>query len=123
MQLPRVAERAGDEEAADRIAGACDEAVTASLEARDSSLATLRGHVQGLLGLRKEALVRAQPEPLDGGDEAAVRAEPPARPRPPRRQGPARLRLHPLPQGWQGAEGSLITAAPARGVTSVGSAR
>src|SRR5438034_10384728 len=68
-----------------------------------------RGDVQGLRGLRKEALVRAQPEPLDGGDEAAVRAEPPARPRPPRRQSAARLRLHPLPQGRQGAEGSVAS--------------
>src|SRR5204863_6105722 len=41
------------------------------------------------------------------GDEAAVRAEPAARPPPPRRQAHARLRLHPLPQGRQGAEGAV----------------
>ena len=41
---------------------------------------TSRPHVQDLLRLREEALVRQPPEPLDGGDEAALRPQPPARP-------------------------------------------
>ena len=38
-------------------------------------------HVEDLRSLREEAGVRAQPEPLDGGDEASLRPEPPARSR------------------------------------------
>src|SRR5262249_15200044 len=67
--------------------------------------------VQGLRRLREEAGLRPQPEPLDGGDEAPLRPEPPACPCDPPRQADARVRLHPLPQGRQGPEGRLATAA------------
>ena len=50
--------------------------------ARQSSTLHSAADVQGLRSLREEALVRPQPEPLDGGHEAALRPEPPARPRP-----------------------------------------
>src|SRR5436190_11920787 len=79
---------------------------TPSADASEA-LATLLGRVLCLRSLREEAVVRPQPEPLDGGDEAPVQPEPPARPRAARRQGEARVRLHPLPQGRQGAEGRL----------------
>ena len=52
---------------------------------------TAAAHGQDLRHLREEAVLREQPEPLDGGDEATLRPEPPARPRPPRRPG-ARVR-------------------------------
>src|SRR5215510_714945 len=57
--------------------------------------------------LREETVLRPQPEPLDGGHEAALQPQPPARTRPARRQGDARVRLHALPQGQQGSEGRL----------------
>ncbi len=69
--------------------------------------ATLARDVQGLRHLRQETRLRQPPEPLDGRYQAALRAEPPARPRPPRRQGAAGVRLHALPQGRQGSEGAL----------------
>src|SRR5205823_2669939 len=55
----------------------------------------------------EEARIRPQPEPLDGGDETALRPQPPARAGVPRRQGDPRLRLHALHQGRQGPEGRL----------------
>jgi SAM-dependent methyltransferase len=73
----------------------------------EAVVATLPGHVQGLRRLREEAVLREQPEPLDGGDEAPLQPEPPARPRPARREADARLRLHALPQGRQGRESSV----------------
>ena len=66
-----------------------------------------RRRVQGLRNLREEAVVRPQPEPFDGGHEAALQPEPPARPHAAERQGDACLRLHALPQGRQGHEGDL----------------
>jgi hemoglobin len=65
------------------------------------------GRVEGLRRLRKETRLRSQPEPLDGGHEAPLQPEPPAGSRPPARQADPGLRLHPLPQGRQGAEGRL----------------
>src|SRR5262249_17518144 len=73
--------------------------------------ATLAGRVQGLLSLWQEARVRKQPLALDGRDQAAVQPEPPARPPARQRREEARLRLHPLPQGQQGAEGRLAPPA------------
>ena len=49
-------------------------------------LALPAADVQGLRHLREEALVRQQPEPLDGGHEAALQPEPPARARLPQRR-------------------------------------
>jgi 6,7-dimethyl-8-ribityllumazine synthase len=66
--------------------------------------------VQGLRDLREETVLRPQPEPFDGGDEAALQPEPPARARPARRQGDARERVHALPQGQQGPKGRLATS-------------
>ena len=71
--------------------------------------------VQGLRSLREEARLRQQPEPLDGGHEAALQPEPPARPRPAEGQGDAGVRLHPLPQGRQGPEGRSEQQLPACG--------
>src|SRR3954465_871752 len=47
------------------------------------------------------------PEPLalDGRHEAPVRREPPEGPHHGSRRAEARLRVHALPQGWQGNEG------------------
>src|SRR3954453_23007178 len=67
----------------------------------------MAGRVQGLLSLWQEARVRKQPLALDSRDQAAVQSEPPARPSPRERREEARVRLHPLPQGQQGAEGRL----------------
>ena len=53
------------------------------------ALARLRRRVQDLRNLREEAFLRPEPEPLDGGDEAALQPEPPARPRLSRREGHA----------------------------------
>src|SRR5439155_5652827 len=61
-----------------------------------SPLATLLGRVQGMRDLWEEALVRPQPEPFDGGHEAALRPEPPACPPEARREGDARLRVYAL---------------------------
>src|SRR5205085_4698771 len=58
--------------------------------------------VQGLRRLRKEAGLRSQPEPLDGGHEAPLQPEPPAGSRPAPRQADPGLRLHPLPEEEQG---------------------
>ena len=44
------------------------------------SAAIMRRRVQGLRIVRQEAVVREQPEPLDGGDPASLQPEPPARP-------------------------------------------
>ena len=77
----------------------------AALEHRNSllhSLATLRADVQGLRHLREEAVLREQPEPLDGGHSASLQPEPAEGPPPPRGEGDPRLRLHALPQGRQG---------------------
>ncbi len=67
----------------------------------------LKSHGESVRNLRKEAVLRSQPEPFDGGHEAALRPEPPARPRAPRRTGHTRVRLHPLSQGGQSRKGSL----------------
>jgi len=64
-------------------------------------------HVEGMRDLRQEAGVRPSPVALDGGDEAALRPEPPARAHPPQGLADPRVRLHPLPEGRQGAEGRL----------------
>src|SRR5215218_9304756 len=57
--------------------------------------------------MRKEAELRSQPEPLDGRHEAALRPQPPARAGDPQGRSDARLRLHPVPEGREGPEGSL----------------
>ena len=44
---------------------------------------TAAADVEGLRNLREEARVREPPEPFDGGHEAPLRPEPPARPRAP----------------------------------------
>jgi hypothetical protein len=66
---------------------------------------TSRPHVQDLLRLREEALVRPSPEPLDGGDQAPLRPEPPARPHRRGRHAEACVRLHALPEERQGHRG------------------
>src|SRR5437764_3731468 len=63
--------------------------------------------VEGLLSLREEAHVRAQPLSLDGRHEASLRPESPAGPRPRGRRRPARVRLHALPEERQGQQGGL----------------
>src|SRR5581483_11097441 len=70
---------------------------------------TCPADVEGLRQLRQEACVRTSPLALDGGDEAALQPEPPARPRAAEGRADARLRLHPLPQGRQGAKSGLAT--------------
>ena len=75
---------------------------------------TGRADVENLCDLREETELRPQPEPLDGGDEAPLQPESPARPRPPEGQGDARLRLHALPQGRQGHQSHHL-ASGARG--------
>ena len=67
-------------------------------------------HVEGMRHLRKGSLVREQPEPLDGRDQASLRCERPKGPDRRKRGAQARLRLHALPQGWQGHEGGLSGA-------------
>src|SRR5207244_1581548 len=63
--------------------------------------------------LRESPLVRQQPEPLDGGHEAALQPEPAARARLPRRDGEARLCLHPLPEGGESPKSSAdVLAGP-----------
>jgi amino acid efflux transporter len=64
-------------------------------------------HVEGLRDLREEAGLRSPPLALDGGDEAPLRPEPAARPDRARGRADARVCLHPLPEGRQGAEGRL----------------
>src|SRR5213076_1822546 len=76
---------------------------------RATALATLPPHVQDLRRLREEAVLREQPEPLDGGDEATLRPEPPARSRAPRRPRTARICLHPVPEGREGRKSPLIS--------------
>ena len=71
----------------------------AAAASRSRASATLAAaDVEDLRNLRQEARVRQQPEPLDGGHEAPLQPEPPARARPDQRQGDARLRLHALPK-------------------------
>ena len=93
-------------------------------EGRRRAATLPRPHVEDLLllpVLREEALVRPPPEPLDGGDEAPLQPESPARPQvnapPPRRwtaAAEACLRLHALPEGRKGHQG-LATASGSSG--------
>ncbi len=93
--------------------------------------ATLTRRGEGLLLVWKGPCVRAQPQSLHGGDEAALQPEPPEGPHLGRGSSPARVRLHPLPQGREGHEARLAppgavehagclltTALPGSGVSS-----
>ncbi len=71
--------------------------------------------VEGVRNLWEEAGVRPSSVALDGCDEAPLRPEPAARPHPPQGLADARLRLHPLPEGRQGAEGGLVAQDQRRG--------
>jgi hemoglobin len=57
--------------------------------------------------LREETELRSQPKLLHGGHEAPLQPESAAGSHPAARQGDPGIRLHPLPQGRQGAEGHL----------------
>src|SRR5205823_11102965 len=61
---------------------------------------------------------RPQPEPFDGGYEAALQPESSACPGLPGRQGHPGIRLHPLSQGQQSSKGALrrSLATPLKGV-------
>ena len=76
--------------------------------------------VEGLLSLREEAHVRAQPLSLDGRHEAALRPESPAGPRARGRRRPARVRLHALPEERQGHQGGLRDELLARARAALG---
>src|SRR6476620_604771 len=69
--------------------------------------------VQSMRDLCEEAGVRPQPQPLDGCDQAPFQPEPAADPDRARRLADASLRLHPLPEERQGAEGR-VSSAPLR---------
>src|SRR5262245_39920356 len=75
--------------------------------------------VEGLRHLREETVVRAQPEPLDGGHEAPLQPEPAARPPAPPGQGDPRVRLHALPQSGQSSESRLGEIDPRWGSLSL----
>ena len=66
--------------------------------------------VQGLRSLWEGPVVREQPKPLDGGDEAPLQPEPPARAHPRERGRPPELRLRAVPEGREGQEGGLAEA-------------
>src|SRR6187551_3270194 len=70
--------------------------------------------VEGLRSLRESSRVRTQQKPLDGGHEAAVQPEPPARPHSRERGSAPDLRLRPVSQGGQSPEGPLGVARAAR---------
>ena len=68
--------------------------------------------VKGLSHLCKGPVVREQPQPLDGRHQASLRSQSPAGPDRRRRYAAPRLRVHALPEGRQGHQGSLSAAVP-----------
>src|SRR5262249_26577975 len=76
--------------------------------------------VQGLLSLRQEAHVRAQPLSLDGRHEAALRPESPAGPRSRGRRRPASVRLYAVPEEREGHQGRLRDELVARARSALG---
>src|SRR5438105_14746924 len=62
--------------------------------------------------LWEEAELRTSSESLDGGHEAALRPEPPARPPAAQGQGHPGLRLHEVPQSRQSRKSRLESATP-----------
>ena len=62
---------------------------------------------EGMSRLRQGSGVRAQPQPLDGREQAALQPEPPEGADRRRRHSPPRLRLHPVPEGRQGGQSRL----------------
>ena len=93
-----------------RAAAAADRAAPLEPAPSNSRYAISAADVQGLLSLRQEAVVREQPEPLDGRDAAGASTRTCRDPRASSNGVKKRaLRLHPLPQGRQGAEGRLAT--------------
>ena len=69
--------------------------------------ATLTRRAEGLLRVWEGPVVRAQPQPLDGGHEAALQPEPAEGPHLGRRRADPRVRLHALPEGRQGRQARL----------------
>ena len=76
-----------------------------------TSVDILARRAQGVSCVWSRAGVRSQPQPLDGGHEETVRSEPPARADQRRRDAPARIRVHALPEGREGSQGALATLA------------
>src|SRR3954467_2725425 len=74
----------------------------------------LTAHGEGLSFVRQGPLVREQPQPLDGGHEAPLRPEPPEGADHGRRRSSPGVRVHALPQGRQGHQGTLRAAGPLR---------
>jgi len=71
------------------------------------SMSILARHAEGLPLLCQGPVVREQPQPLDGRDEAPLRAEPPAGSDRRWRDASPRLRLHPVPEGRQSRQSAL----------------
>src|SRR3954471_7584150 len=67
----------------------------------------LARHGQGLSFLREGSRVRPEPQPLDGGHQAPLQPEPSEGPDHGWLRAAPGLRLHPLPEGRQGHEGTL----------------
>ena len=68
---------------------------------------------KGMSCLPARAGLRPQPQPLDGGHQAALQPEPPEDPDRRRRHAGAGSSLHPLPEGRQGLQGRLDQPRPA----------
>ena len=93
--------RPGPQRGAHRCADGSDEA-SGRLTRYDPA-----SYGKGMSQLRQETGLRPVPQPLDGRDEAPLRAEPAEGPDPGERSPAARLRLYSLPQVQQGHQGRL----------------
>ena len=96
----------------------CGRLLSSARRAAAPPSSTLPRDAEGMSRLRQGPGVRAQPQSLDGRDQAALQPEPAEGPHRRRRHSTPGLRLHALPEGGQGGQSGLDSSR--RGIGSLG---